>query len=64
MMSKFMKLILIFIRIIKKTKVDKNGHEYIKFRTDVYFSEYNLVVEVGEIEILTKILFVVRKDKH
>lgn len=63
-MSKFMKLILIFIRIIKKIKVDKSWHEYIKFRTDVHFSEYNLVVEVGEIEILTEILFVVRNDKH
>ena len=28
----------------KEKRVDKNGSEYIPFRTDVYFSEYNLVV--------------------
>ena len=47
-----MKLILIFLRIIKKRKVDKNGHKDILFRIDVYFSEYKLAVEVDEKEIL------------
>ena len=28
----------------EKIRADKNGNEYIPFRTDVYFSEYNLVV--------------------
>ena len=32
----------------EKIKVDKNGHKYILFRIDVYFSEYNLAVEVDE----------------
>ena len=33
-----MKLILIFINIIKKEiQVDKNGGEYILFRIDIYF---------------------------
>ena len=31
----------------KEKRVDKNGNEYIPFRTDVYFSEYNLVDEKG-----------------
>ena len=38
-MLKFMTLIL---------KVDENGHSYILFRTNVYFSEYILAVEVDE----------------
>ena len=34
----------------EELKVDKNGHEYIRFRTDVYFPDYyNLAVEVDEI---------------
>ena len=32
----------------KKIQVDKNGCEYILFRTDVYFTEYFLVVEIDE----------------
>ena len=32
----------------RKIKVDKNGSKYILFRIDVYFSEYNLAVEVDE----------------
>ena len=32
----------------QKIKVDKNGHEYMRFRIDFCFSEYNLVVEVDE----------------
>ena len=32
----------------KKIQVDKNGCEYILFRTDVYFTEYFLGVEIDE----------------
>ena len=37
---KFMKLILIFVSIMKKKKKkkDENGHNYILFSVDVYFS--------------------------
>ena len=46
-----MKLILIFIKIIKKKiEVDKNGCEYILFRIDVYFNKFLLAVEIDEKE--------------
>ena len=47
---KGLKLILIFISISKKRKIkaDENGCKYILFRVDVYFSGYNLTVEVDE----------------
>ena len=32
----------------EKVKVDKNGHEYILFRIDVYFTRYFLAVEIDE----------------
>ena len=32
----------------KKIKVEKNGCEYILFRTDVYFTEYFLALEIEE----------------
>ena len=32
----------------EKIKVDKNGREYTLFRTDVYFTEYFLAVEIYE----------------
>ena len=32
----------------EKIKVDKNEHEYILFRIDVYFTEYFLVVGIDE----------------
>ena len=32
----------------EKIQVDKNGHEYILFRIDVYFIEYLLAVEIDE----------------
>ena len=32
----------------KKTRIDKNGRNNILLRIDVYFSEYNLAVEVDE----------------
>ena len=43
-----MKLILIFINIIKKIQVDKNGCKYILFRIDVYFNKFLLAVETDE----------------
>ena len=32
----------------KQIQVDKNGHKYILFRTDVYFDEFLLAVEIYE----------------
>ena len=43
-----MKLILIFMSIIKKIQVDDNDQEYISFRIDIYFTEYSLTVEIYE----------------
>ena len=41
-------MILIFINTVKKIQVDKNGHKYILFRIDIYYSEYSLAVEIDE----------------
>ena len=42
----------------KIIKFVKNGHEYMPFRINVYFSEYDFSVEVNEKKkILTEILF-------
>ena len=43
-----MKLILIFMSIIKKIQVDDNDQKYILFRIDIYFTEYSLAVEIDE----------------
>ena len=44
-----MKLILIFMSITeKKIQVDENGCKYILFRTDVYFTEYLLALQIDE----------------
>ena len=43
-----MKLIPIFMSIIKKIQTDKNECEYILFRIDVCFTEYFLAVEIDE----------------
>ena len=47
-----MKLIPIFMTITKKKakkiQVDNNDQEYILFRTDIYFTEYFLAVEIDE----------------
>ena len=43
-----MKLILIFVNIMKKIQVDENGCKYILFRIDIYFSECFLAVEIDE----------------
>ena len=32
----------------KKKQVDDNDKEYILFRTDIYFTEYSLLVEIDE----------------
>ena len=32
----------------KKIQVDKNGQQYILFRTDIYFTKYCLAVEIDE----------------
>ena len=58
-----MKLIFIFINIMKKMQVDKNGCKYILFRTDVYFNKFLLAVEIDEKGILIEILFLRKKDK-
>ena len=45
-----MKLIPIFMSITHThtKKTDENGHEYILFRIDVYFTKYFLAVEIDE----------------
>ena len=45
---RFMKLILIFMDMMKKIQADKNGCKYILFRIDIYFSECFLAVEIDE----------------
>ena len=42
----FMKLIFIFMNIMKKKKL--NGRKYILFRIDVYFDEFLLAAEIDE----------------
>ena len=42
-----MKLILIFLGITQKKKVDKSKRKYI-FKIDVYFTEYFLAGEIDE----------------
>ena len=45
----FLKLILIFINIMKKKiQVDKNGCKYLLYRIDVYFNKFLLEVEIDE----------------
>ena len=43
-----MKLVLIFMNIMKKNQADKNECKYILFRIDIYFSECFLAVEIDE----------------
>ena len=43
-----MKLILIFMNIMKKIQAGKNGCKSILFRIDIYFSECFLAVEIDE----------------
>ena len=37
-------------RYNEKIQADKNGHEYILFKTDIYFSNYSLAVSIDEDE--------------
>ena len=61
---KIYKISLCFCQHYKeKIQVDKNGCEYIIFRTDVYFTEYLLAVRIGEKNKLAEVLFLRRKDK-
>ena len=48
----------------EKIKVDKNGHEYILFRIDVYFTEYVLAVEIDEQNHAGRELIFEKKDKR
>ena len=50
--------------IIKKIQTDKNGREYILSRIDIYSTKYFLAVKIDEKVILTKILFLKKKDKR
>ena len=43
-----MRLVLIFVNIMKKIQADKIGCKYILFRIDIYFSECFLAVEIDE----------------
>ena len=43
-----MKLILIFMSIIKKIQVDDNDQKYKLLRIDIYFTEYSLAVDIDE----------------
>ena len=58
---KFMKLILIFINIIKQ--VNKNGYKYILFRIDVYFNKFLLALEFDEKGHTGRDLIFEEKDK-
>ena len=58
-----MKLILIFMSIMKKKKVADNGHSYVLFRVDVCFYEYLLAVEVDEKGHIDRDLIFEKKGK-
>ena len=58
-----MKLILIFINIMKKIQADKNGCKYILFRIDIYFSECFLAVEIHEKEHTDRDINLRKTDK-
>ena len=45
---RFMKLILIFNKIMKKMQADQNWCKYILFRINNYFSANFLAVEINE----------------
>ena len=48
-MLKFIKLIPVFMSIMgKKIKVDEKEYNFVLFRIDLYFSEYDLAVEIDE----------------
>ena len=55
-----MKLIIIFMSIMKKIEVDEYGCKYILFRIGVYFTEYLLAVEIDEKGHTDRIVFLRR----
>ena len=48
----------------KQIQVDNNDKKYILFRTDVYFSEYCLAIEIDETSHTDRDLFLNKKDKR
>ena len=61
---RFIKLIPIFMDIMKKIQADNNGSKYILFRSDIYFSECFLVVEIDEKEYTDRdIIFEEKRQK-
>ena len=59
-----MKLIIIFINILKKIKVDKNGITYILLRIYVYFNEFLLAVEIdGKGHTVRDLIFEEKRQK-
>ena len=59
-----MKLILIFMSIIKKIQVDDNDQQYISFRIDIYFTDYSLAVETDEKRHTDRDLYFEKKRKE
>ena len=59
-----MKLILIFMRIIKKIQVDDNDEKHILLRIDIYFPRYSLAVEIDEKGHTDRELKFEEKDKR
>ena len=51
------------MNIMKKVQVDKNGREYILFRTDIYFNKFLLATEIDEKGHTNRDLIFGKKDK-
>ena len=47
----------------EKIQTDKNGHEYILFRINIYFNKYLLAVEIDEKDHTDRDLIFEKKDK-
>ena len=58
-----MKLILIFMNIIKKIQADEIRCKYILFRIHIYFSERFLAVEIDEKGHTDRDIIFDKKDK-
>ena len=63
-LSRFLKLILTLMSIIKNIQVDDNGKEYMLFRNDIYFTKYCLAVEIDEKGHTDRDLEFEKKDKR
>ena len=63
-LSRFLKLILTLMSIIKNIQVDDNGKEYMLFRSDIYFTKYCLAVEIDEKGHTDRDLEFEKKDKR